>query len=190
MTPAQESSCPNDFSVCVCGFCCFCFVVLFLWHEYVYILIFESGKVRCSLKFNYRPQSMIKIDGFWKLCCMQFFPFLFLFKRKINNIILLAFFSWLSSLRLISFSSSLNSFLPSLSYFLKDSGLLPVIIMLNPLALSQDVDIHEARMDGFSCLLLTYCLLCSWWEGEGKLFCHPDFANVLWSLIVGRAGSY
>lgn len=148
----------------------------------------KAGKVRCSLKFNYRPQSMIKTDGFWKLCCMQFFPFLFLFKRKINNIILLAFFSWLSSLRLDFFLSPLSfEFLSAfLSYFLKDSGLLPVIIISWILWLWAKMLIvtHEARMDGFSPVFSSHTVsLCSWWEGEASLR-HPDFAmySDLWSL--------
>ena len=40
---------------------------------------------------------------------------------------------------------------------------------------------HEARMDGFSPVFSshTVLLLQLMGGGLGKLFCHPDFANVL-----------
>lgn len=91
----------------------------------------------------------------------------------------------------IFLSPSLFLILFCLSYFLKGSGWLPLIIISWMLWLWAKMLIvkHEAKMNGFSPISLHTLPPVVAYEGEDEHVCCPDFANILWLLEEqGRVG--
>lgn len=144
----------------------------------------KAGKVRCSLKFNYRPRSMIKTHDFRKYVACGFFFLSFLKKNQQCDFAALLSSSLFFPLGFIFLSSSLFLILFCLSYFLKGSGWLPLIIISWMLWLWAKMLIvkHEAKMNGFSPISLHTLPPVAAYGREDEDVYRPDFANILWSL--------